>query len=226
MAESRSWQFLKVIELKLADIMRLLKRQFAAVLVVLVIMGYVWYEIKSAPPSYTESATVAFNAPVAKKGDLLYIAPGSLVSYADVVLDSLTSPKSRQQVRVLGGPGEFSASLVNLNTLFVPEYSYPYIVVSVSSSNANETSRTFDGVVLEARSISRTRQIAFHVPLANRISINIIGDTGPIPDPGSHKRVDGGLIVLTIMIVLIVSRFLDRRQIKPFARVSRHARVG
>ena len=214
------------MRLTLPDILRLLKRQFIAVLIVLAVAGGTWYKLETATPTYIESATIVFNPPGAHDGKLPDITAGSLIASVYVVLESLMSPKSDHQIHAFGGTGDFSASLVNFNTLFVPLYIYPDIALTASSDNMISTSRTFQSVITEVRDVLQSRQVAAGVPMAGRIGIQVIGDTGSYVDSGSNKRVDAGLIMLAVIFTLMISQFLDRRELRLLPRFKRHIRVA
>ena len=57
----------------------------------------------------------------------------------------------------------------------------------------------------------RARQVKAGVSRRYRITAQIVGDTGPVVQAGSAKRVYGGLALLTLVAASLVWGFLGRR---------------
>ena len=189
-----------------------MRRHLAAVLVVLICAAAVAVIFKRTPVTYQESGTVVFNDPVSAGFPNKYTSfSGSLVKTAGLMAASAMSPQDGQKIRAAGGTGAYDVALYNGYNLEYPDYSDPYIVVTASATDPAQAQHTFNVVTQQLYSDLASRQVQAGVPTFNRITTNLVGDSGPLPQPGSSKRVDAGLLVLAIIAAFAVAIFLDRR---------------
>jgi hypothetical protein len=196
--------------MSLLDIAALMRRHAVAVLIVLVLVAAFGYELKHDKPLYNDSSTVVFRTSV----DPFGVGNGLLVT-ADLMARSMMSPHSEQLVRQAGGTVDYQVNLVNLYNIEYPDYSDPYVTVSVTASDPVDAERTFSAVMQVLSSQLKSQQAMDGVSSANQIYMNVLSaTTGAIPLTGYPKRTFGALAVLTIIAVFLVTAFLDRRPIR------------
>jgi hypothetical protein len=125
----------------------------------------------------------------------------SLIASGEVMVQILMSPSAQSQIGAAGRGVRVSLALVNLYNEEYPNYGVPLATLTAASPVAADAHRAFAvaervlGVVLAAR------QEQAGVPPRDRISAQILGDSGPIIQTGSRARVFGGLAVLTAIAV-------------------------
>lgn len=199
----------------------LLMRHKLAVILVLVVAVGVLVDFKKTAPVYQETATVVFTSPVSNINPNPYNSfGGSLVTAGDVILRILRSPASHQQVLAAGGSAAYNVQLVNLYNMEYPDYGVPYAIMTASSPSPAEAHQTFGIVTRQLFSVLKSRQVAAGVRPVNRISIKLVGVSGPLPLQGSSKRSDAGLFLLTIIVLFSVVNALDRRRQRRRAKTS------
>ena len=201
--------------MSLREIAALMRRHFTALLVVLVVAAGVAYVIKRTPPVYQESATAVLTGP----GSLAHPNPYSsfndfLVATALVTTDFLMGPQGQQQIRAAGATADFDVALFNSYNIEYPYYGTPYATVSVVSQDPAQVQATF-AVVTRILTQDVTKfQIQQGASPRSLITAHIVGDSGPLVQPGSPKRTFAGIMVLTIVVLLLVLTFLDRHPIR------------
>ena len=186
--------------------------RLGAVVMVLFLAAGIEYDIVYTPPMYLESATVVFSLPKSQDALSAYLgyAP-SLITTADAMTQILASPQAQRQIREAGGTASVSLALVNLYDEEYPNYGVPLATLTARSLSPAADRQTF---VLAEQRIHRllaVRQAGFGVRPYNRISAQIIGDTGPIIQSGSSRRVLAGLAVLSLVAVSMLWSCIDRR---------------
>lgn len=197
--------------MSLQDIVALMRRHLAAVLVVVVCAAALAMVFKRTPIPYQESGTVVFSAP----GSARYPNPytsfnGSLVDAAGVIALAAMSPKDQGQVRAAGGTAAYDITLVNSYNLEYPDYSDPYDTVVATGADPAQVNRTFELVVAKMDSDLTAGQAQADVSAVNRITAHVLGDSGPLAQPGSSKRVYAALLALTIIAAFAIAIWLDR----------------
>jgi uncharacterized protein involved in exopolysaccharide biosynthesis len=209
------------------EILALLMRHKLAVILVLVLAVGLLVDFKKTPPVYQETATVVFTSPVSTVNPNPYSSfGGNLVTAGDIILRILRSPASQQQVLAAGGSAAYSVQLVNLYNMEYPDYGLPYAEMAASSTSPAQAHQTFDIVTRQLFSILKSRQVLAKVHPVNRITIKLIGVSGPLPLQGSAKRSDAGLVLLTIIVLFSVVNGLDRRQRRQRAKSSGRFRAA
>lgn len=176
-----------------------------AVVIVLIFAVGVGYEIKSTAPTYLESALVVFSLPKSQSAPYAYtmFAP-SLITSGEAATQILMSPLAQGQIRQAGGTAAVSLTLVNLYNEQYPDYGEPLATLTAVSPNAANVHRSFGIAVRLLGHLLAARQAQASVPLRNRISARIIGDTGPVVQTGSSKRVYAGIALLALVAVSLV----------------------
>jgi hypothetical protein len=197
------------------EIMALMRRHLAAVMLVIVATGAVAVVFKRAPVTYQESGTVVFSAP----GSANFPNPftsfnDSIIVAAGVMALSVMSPQEQRQIQAAGGTASYDAELVNTSDLEYPDYSDPYVTVTATGINPGRVHYTFGLVANQLYRDLAVRQAQANVSAVNRITAHMVGDTGLLPQRGSSKRVYAGLLVLAIIAAFAVAILLDRRPLR------------
>jgi hypothetical protein len=174
--------------------------RLALVVATLLLAAGVGYDIRISAPIYLESATVEFSLPNTLNAPNAYykFAP-SLITSGEVMVQVLNSPSVQRQIGAAGRGASVSLSLVNLYNVEYPNFGLPFATLTAASPVAADARRTF---VVAARVLARllaARQKQAGVPPPERISAQILGDSGPIIQAGSRARVFGGLALLAAM---------------------------
>ena len=191
-----------------------MRKRLSLVLVMFVLMlsAGAAYAVRDTPATYQESALVVFSLPKSQSAPYAYtMFATSLISSADAITQVMMSPLAQRQMREAGGTAVVSMALVNLYSEQYPDYGQPLANLTSVSSSAANAHRSFQ---IAARTINRllaARQAHANVRPRNRILTQIIGDTGPLIQVGSSKRVYAGLAVLTLVAVSIVTAPLRSR---------------
>jgi hypothetical protein len=183
-----------------------------ALVAVLVLAAGLRYVIASSPPTYLESATVVFSLPKSQTAPNAYIIfASSLITSGEAMSEIMQSPQAQRKIREAGGTAKVSLALVNLYDEEYPNYGVPLATLTVSALDAAGVHRTF---AIASRLLHRLLaglQSGVGVRPHNRISAQIIGDTGVAAQPGSPKRVLAGLMILALVTVSALWNALDRR---------------
>jgi hypothetical protein len=186
--------------------------RLAAVAMVLILAAGAGYEIRNTRLTYSESALIVFSLPKSQSAPYAYtmFAP-SLIASGSAITQIVMSPQVQRQIRMSGGTADVSMALVNLYSEQYPDYGQPLATLTATSPIAANVHQSFR---IAARLLARllaAQQAHARVPPRKRISAQIIGDTGPVAEQGSAKRVYGGLTVLALVAVCVVWGFLRQR---------------
>ena len=155
------------------------------------------YDIKISPPMYLESAIVELNLPEAHNApnDYYKRAP-SLIASGEVMVQILMSPSAQRQIDAAGPGASASLALVNLYNEQYPNYGVPLATLTAASPVAADAHRTFVAAARVLGLLLAARQKQLGVLPRERITAQILGDSGPIVQTGSRARVFGGLALL------------------------------
>ena len=155
------------------------------------------YYIKISPPMYLESAIVELNLPKAHNApnDYYKRAP-SLIASGEVMVQILMSPLAQRQIGAAAPGARASLALVNLYNEQYPYYGVPLATLTVSSPVAADAHRTFVAAARVLGLLLAARQKQLGVLPRERITAQVLGDSGPIVQTGSRARVFGGLALL------------------------------
>ena len=195
--------------MSLAELAALARRHAVAFTMVLVFAAGTAYTFKHTPPTYGEAATFVLKAP----GSGPYSTYGGpLINTGEVVAEWMMGPQGQQQVHQDGTTDAFDVALVNYSNQEYPYYRAPYFTVSASAHDPVTTHRAFTTVSRVFNDYLAAWQES--VPPDKRITVGVIGDTGPVIERGSSIRSFAGLLVLTIVIAFLVFRFLDRHPLR------------
>jgi hypothetical protein len=187
--------------------------RMAAIGVVLILAAGVGYDIKNTPPTYLLSATVLLSVPESRTIPDAYesLAP-SLISSSAAMVQVMMSPQSQRPIRAMGGTADYDLALVNFYNEDYPNYSDPVIKLTTASPSPAAADRTFEVARRLLHHLLLVRQVQAGVAPRYRISAQVVGNTGPVAQAGSPKRVFGGLALLTAVAASMVWGFLGRRE--------------
>lgn len=187
----------------------LLPRHPLVVMLVLVTTTTIAYTLKSAPPTYLETATVVFSPPATlANGD----SDAAVLTSGQVMAETVTSPASQNAIRAAGGTAEYSLTLLDLGNQEYPIYRYPFATLSVQSTSAKAVDRTFSAALNLLKQILANRQRRADAPRRSWLAMDVIGATGPTIQPGSLKRSFAALALLAAIVIGITSSFLNRHR--------------
>ena len=155
------------------------------------------YDIKISPPTYLESAIVELSLPKSYNApNAYYMFAPSLITSGEVMVEILMSPSVQRQIGADGRGASVSLALVNLYNEEYPDFGVPLATLTAASPVAADTHRTFVVAERELGLLLTARQKQLGVRPRQRISAQILGDSGPIIQTGSRARVFGGLALL------------------------------
>lgn len=193
------------------EIIALLRRHLAAIAVIFFAAASLGYYLEHSSPGYTEAATVAFVAPKNPSGP--FSGENSLLATNEVMAGLMMSPAAQQQVRQAGGVARYDVAQINLNNEEYPDYAYPYLSVTTTSSNPAEAQTTFSAVIKVLQDNLRTQQLNEGSKTSALIQLRTISvPPGPVAQTGSRKRVLPALLVLAMIAAFLVASFLDRHR--------------
>lgn len=190
----------------------LLPRHWVAVAGVLALAAAAGFTLENTPRTYVESAIVRFSTPEAldSMGPVAEaIDNRSAITAGEVMVQELMDPQSARLIREAGGTANFAISLFNISDEEYPKYNYPLAMLAVESTSTAAVHHTFVVAVRMLKQLSQAGQAEACVPLAGRISISVIGDTGPAGQRGSLKRSFVALALLAVIAASMISSWLD-----------------
>ena len=197
------------------EIGALLRRHFIAVLAVLVLALWLVHDFKAAPMVYNDSATVVFKPPVSQRYPNPYESGGgSIITAAGVIATYVNGSEGQKLVSAAGGTLPYTTQLINAYNQDFPNYSAPEVDVEVDGTDLAAVTRTYAAVIQVIKDQTVARQVAVKAPKRDRIHAIVIGDPGPLAQPGSSKRTLGGLMLLTLVGIFAVAVFFDRHPIR------------
>jgi hypothetical protein len=173
---------------------------------VLVVALMVAVYIKKTPPMYQESATVVFIGAV-KAPNPYAVFTGDLVATGYIVMRTLASQESAEQIAKAGGSAAYTVGLANGYNLEYPVYGEPYGTLTSMSRSSAAVQRTFAVVSAQLDRILAVRQA--NVPPGARIVAHLIGRTGLTVVPGSSKRVYAGELILSVIALFMIVGIAD-----------------
>jgi hypothetical protein len=206
----------------LPEIAGRLWRHKLAVLAVLVLAVGAAYGFKHAAPSYEETGTLVFVPPVSTIHPNPFEATGKADTIAaGAIAAEVMSPQGQQRVQQAGGTAQIDVGLVNTYDLEYPNYSQPSLTVTTTAVDPNSVQRTYTLVTNLLTREFTAHEVQANTEPKNRIRIVMAGDTGPLAQMGSSKRVLGALAILTLVAVFAVASFLERHPVRLSRLLSR-----
>jgi hypothetical protein len=184
-------------------------RLIAAALVTLIALG-VGYDIIGTRPVYSESATVVFSLP---KSDTSAHAYGkfftSFIASGEAMSQTLMSPQIQREIRMAGGTASVDLELVNLFNEERPDYGIPLATLTTASPSMSAAHRTFMIAARRLSSLLAARQAAAGAYPRDRLSAQLVADTGAAAEKGSLKRALAGLGILALAAVAGLWKLID-----------------
>jgi hypothetical protein len=197
------------------DIAALLRRHYIAVLAVLVLALWTVHDFKATPMVYNDSATVVFKPPVSQRYPNPYESGGgSIITAAGVIATYVNGSEGQKLVAAAGGTLPYTTALINGYNQDYPNYTAPEVDVEVNGTDIGAVMRTYAAVIQVIKAQTVARQTAAKAPKVDRIALQVIGDPGPLAQPGSSKRSLGGLMLLTLVGIFAIAIFFDRHPIR------------
>jgi hypothetical protein len=196
----------------LRELAALARRHGLAVGIVLLIAMGTAYGFKHTPPAYQEGGSLVLTPVQALTNPNPYTSPfaESMISTGEVMVKWLTGPQGQQQLDRAGADDNFGATLINFSDQEYPFYGQPYLTVTgTGNSAAAAHSALIEGIQVFNNELTDL-QSQVGVPSDTRITTHMVGDSGPMVQPGSNKRVYAGLGFLTIVAAFMLASFLDR----------------
>jgi len=190
------------------------RRHALAIAIVLLIAMGTAYGFKRTPPTYQDGGSLVLTPVQAVPNPNPYTSPfaESMISTGEVMVKWLAGPEGHRALDRSGAGDNFSATLINFSDQEYPFYGQPYLTVTgTGHSLAEAQSVLTEGVQVFDNELADL-QGQVDVPRDARITTHMVGDTGPLFQPGSNKRVYAGLGILAIVAVVMLTSFLDRHQ--------------
>ena len=207
------------------DIVALLLRHRIAVMFAALVAGVLSFQLIHANPGYMDSGGVMFTAP--KSSGNLFENMQSLQAAEETVAAYMMGSQGEQQVRAAGGTASYNVAMLNTYNEDFPDYSQPYVTVTVMSDHPEAARQTFRTVLGVLRRATAALQAQVGATRKNEVQATLVSvPTGPIAQGGSHKRTYAALGVLTIISVYLVAVVLDRRRRHPWAVAAHRRRRG
>lgn len=200
----------------------ILWQHWLALIIVFAIVAVTGYEVKRTPPAYLESATVSFILPRPLNNlTSETVLSSSLITSDAVISQIMMSPEYQRLVHEAGGTAGFDYELINSNDDEYPEYKYPLATLTIQSSNRVAVQRTFAVALRQLKQLVMRQQVQLGVPPRSRVSVGVVGDTGPIRQQGSTVRSLGALALLAAIAVSMITTWLDRHRSRLVATLTR-----
>jgi hypothetical protein len=197
------------------EIGALLRRHFIAVLAVLVLALWTVHDFKATPMVYTDGATVVFKPPISQRYPNPYESGGgSIITAAGVIANYVNGSEGQKLVSAAGGTQPYTVQLINAYNQDYPNYTDPEVDVEVTGTDIAAITRTYAAVIQVLKDQTVARQKAAKAPKVDRIHLLVIGDPGPLSQPGSSKRTLGGLMLLTVVGIFAVAIFFERHPVR------------
>jgi hypothetical protein len=193
----------------------LLRRHFVAVLAVLLLAAWIVHDFKATPTVWTDGATAIFNPPASTRYPNPYESGGgSIITASGIIATYVNGSEGQKLVTAAGGTMPYDVELINSYNQDYPDYSAPAVNVSVTGTDLGSVMRTYAAVIKVIYAQVNARQAAAKAPKVDRIKVQLVGNPGPLAQPGSSKRTLGGLMLLTLVGIFAVAIFFERHPIR------------
>jgi glycosyltransferase involved in cell wall biosynthesis len=193
------------------DIVALLLRHRIPVILTALVAGILSFQLIHANPGYTDSGGVMFTAP--KSSGSLFDNMQSLQAAQEAVAGYMMDSQGEQRVRAAGGTASYNVAMLNSYNEDFPDYSQPYVTITVMSDQPAAAGKTFRTVLGVLREATAVLQAQVGASPKNEVQATLVAvPTGPIAQGGSRKRSYAAFAVLTIIATYLVARVLDRRR--------------
>jgi polysaccharide biosynthesis protein PslJ len=206
----------------LSELAALIRRHFIAVGVVLLIALGIAYVFKQPPHAYEETGTLALT-PASSVPDS-FGTNHSLILTGEVMVKWVAGAQGQERLRQAGVDDRFNVTLLNYANEEDPVYKQPYLIISATADSQMAAHDAFTAGIRIFDDGLVTQQVNARVAPDERVTAELLEDSGSVLQPASTARVLGGLAFLTIVAVYMTASFLDRRQLRP-RRKNRRKRI-
>jgi hypothetical protein len=195
------------------DLLAVLRRQWKATIAICIVAVAVCGFVMHRNPGYVDTGRVVFKAPSSWGINGAFADGRSLLVIEEVTGWYLMSAAGQDKVRADGGTAAYSLDFYNAYNEEYPNYSEPYIAVTTKSNSPAAAEQTFSVLIKDLQRDVRDRQLAAGSNTAQLSQAEVISaPSGPVSQAGSHKRTLLGFFLLTVIAVVIITSFLDRRR--------------
>lgn len=203
----------------------MLFRNGFAIAIVTLAAGMLSYHLIRDNPGYIDSAGVAFTAP--NNSVAMFQNMKGLLAVEDTVATYMVGPQAEQKIHAAGGTAPYDVALLNLYNEQYPNYSQPYVTITVMSHYPELARQTFDAVLGVLRQATAMLQEQVGATSKNEVKVTLVAEpTGPIAQGGSHRRSYAAMAVLTIIAIYNTAGILDRRRPRRPRKHGRNSRVA
>lgn len=203
----------------------MLLRHRVAIAIVALAAGMLSYQLIRENPGYIDSGSVTFTVPQGSVS--MFGNTRSLQVVEEVTAWYMMGSQGEQQVGAAGGTAPYNVAMLNLYNEEFPDYSQPYVTITVMSHYPEAAQQTFRAVLSVLRTATAMLQEQVGATPKNEVKATLAAEpSGPIAQDGSHKRSYAALAMLTIIAMYMVARVLDRRSSRPVATHSALAADG
>ena len=203
----------------------MLRRHRIAIAIVAFAACMLSYHLIRGNPDYISSGGVDFTAP--KSSVSMFQDTQGLRVVEEAAAWYMMSSQGEGKVHAAGGTAPYNVAMLNLYNEEYPNYSQPYVTITVMSSYPKEAQQTFRAVFGVLRKATAMLQERVGATRKNEVTATLVVEpAGPIAQGGSHKRSYAALAVLAIIAIYVVARALDRRRPRRQPRHRCHRRVA
>ena len=211
------------------EISAMLRRHRIAIAITVLAACMLGFHLVRGNPGYIDSGGVAFTAP--RNPVSMFQNMRSLRVVEEVSTSFMMGSQGESEVRAAGGTAHYNVAMLNLYNEEYPNYSQPYVTITVMSDSPKEAQQTFGSVLGVLREATEILQKRVGANIKNEVTATLVSEpTGPIAQRGSYKRSYTALTVLGIIAIYVIGRALDRcaprRQPRHRARSRGHHTVA
>jgi len=203
----------------------MLRRHLIAIAIVALVACMFSYHLIHDDPGYIDSGGVGFIAP--ENPISMFQNTESLQVTEEAAAWFMMGSQGEREVRAAGGTVSYNVAMLNLYNEQYPDYSQPYVTITVMSNYPEEAQQTFRAVLGVLRKATAMLQERVGANPKNEVRAELVTQpTGPIAQSGSHKRSYAALAVLAIIAIYMIARALDRRRPRRQPRHRGNPRYG
>lgn len=184
------------------------------------------YQVIRENPGYIDSGGVTFAAPNGSRS--MFQNMRSLQAVEEVTAWYMMGSQGERQVRAAGGTAPYTVAMLNKYNEEFPDYSRPYITITVISHFPQAAQQTFRAALSVLRTATATLQEqAGATPRSEVKAILAVEPPGPVAQGGSHRRSYASSAILTIIGTCVIVRAIDgRRRRSTAGRAGDRGRAG
>jgi hypothetical protein len=175
----------------------------------------VGYHLKQVPPTYADSAPIAFTAAPPLSHNPRRDFRDSLISTEIMMSQDLSSSTTESEIAAAGGTARFELMPFNLYDIQYPNFAIPMATLTATSASAADARRTF--AIVRSYLVRRvaTLQAQAHVSTMYRLGVDQADQASLTRQVGSRVRTLAALSVLTIIAMITTAALVDRLPVHP-----------